>query len=61
MKLISTCPAKIKESSGAFEETADIYRQAVDYFIGIMLKHWEGSCSTIANSTLVERAAELLC
>ena len=37
MKIISTYPAKIKESSGAFEATAVLYRQAVDYFIGIML------------------------
>ena len=51
MKIISTYPAKIKESSGAFEATADLYRQAVDYFIGIMLKPWDGSFSTIANST----------
>lgn len=51
MKIISTYPSKIKESSGAFEATAVLYRQAVDYFIGIMLKHWDGSFSTIANST----------
>ena len=61
MKIISTYPAKIKESSGAFEATAVLYRQAVDYFIGIMLKHWDGSFSAITNSTFVVRATELLC
>lgn len=61
MKIIFTCPAEIKESSGAFEATAVLYRQAVDYFIGIMLKHRNGSFSTITNSTSVVRAAELLC
>ena len=55
MKIISTYPAKIKESSGAFEATAVLYRQAVDYFIGIMLKHWDGSFSAITNSTFVVR------
>ena len=58
MKIISAYPAEIKESSGAFEVTAVLYRQAVYYFIGIMLKHWDGSFSTIANSTFVLRAAE---
>ena len=61
MKIISTYPAKIKESAGAFETTAALYRQAVDYFIGIMLNHWDGSFSTITNSTFVVRATELLC
>ena len=61
MKIIFTCPAEIKESSGSFEATAVFYRQAVDYFIDIMLKHRDGLFSTIANSTFVVRAAELLC
>ena len=61
MKIISAYPAEIKESSGAFEATAVLYRQAVDCFIGIMLKHRDGSFSTITNSTFVVRAAELLC
>ena len=61
MKIISAYPAEIKESSGAFEATAVLYRQAVDYFIDIMLKHRDGSFSTIANSTFVVCAAELLC
>ena len=61
MKIIFTCPAEIKESSGAFEATAVLYRQTVDCFIGIMLKHRDGSFSTITNSTFVVRAAELLC
>ena len=58
MKIVSAYPAEIKESSGAFEATAVLYRQAVDYFIGIMLKHRDGSFSTITNSTFVVRAAE---
>ncbi len=58
MKIISAYPAEIKESSGAFEATAVLYRQAVYYFIGIMLKHRDGSFSTITNSTFVLRAAE---
>ena len=61
MKIIFTCPAEINESSGAFEATAVLYRQTVDCFIGIMLKHRDGSFSTITNSTFVVRAAELLC
>ena len=61
MKIISTYPAKIKESSRAFEATAVLYRRAVDYFIDIMLKHWDSSFSTITNSTFVVRVTELLC
>ncbi len=61
MKIIFTCPAEINESSGAFEATAVLYRQTVDCFIGITLKHRDGSFSTIANLSFVVRAAELLC
>ena len=61
MKIISTYPAKIKESSGAFEATAVLYRQAVDYFIGIMLKHWDKQFASLPNINVVTRQTELLC
>ena len=61
MKIISTYPAKIKESSGAFEATAVLYRQAVDYFIGIMLKHWDNQYASLTNVNFVVRETELLC
>ncbi len=61
MKSVSTYSAKLKETSGAFKATAGLYCQAADYCIGIMLEHWDGSFSTITNSTFVVRATELLC
>ena len=60
MKIISTYPAKIKEASGAFEATAVLYRQAVDYFIGIMLKHWDNQYASLTNVNFVVRETELL-
>ena len=61
MKIISTYPAKIIESSGTFEATVVLYRQAVDYFIGIMLKHWDNQYASLTSVNFVVRETELLC
>lgn len=49
MKIISTYPAKIKESSGAFEATAVLYRQAVAVFVKILQKNLLGGFLPLDN------------
>lgn len=61
MKIISARPAKTKEPAGVFVATAGFYCRATDYFIGIMLKWWNGSFSAIIRLTCVVRETELLC
>ena len=61
MKIISARPAKTKEPAGVFAVTAGFYCRATDYFIGIMLKWWNGSFSAIIRLTCVVRETELLC
>lgn len=61
VKIISDCPAKTKEPAVFFAATADFYCRATDYFIGIMLKWWNGSFSAIIRLTCVVRETELLC
>ncbi len=51
----------IRLQSGAFEATAVLYRMAVDYFVDIMFKHWNGQFALLTNVTFVVRTAELLC
>lgn len=61
VKIISARPAKTKEPAGVFAATAGFYCWATDYFIGIMLKWWNGLFSAIIRLTCVVRETELLC
>lgn len=40
MNIYSTYSVKIKESHGAFSDTVELYRKAVDFFIDVTLKEW---------------------
>ena len=40
MNINTTYKVKIKESNGAFADTVDLYRKAVDFFIEVCLKEW---------------------
>ena len=41
MKIFSSYSVKIKEYNHIFKETVFIYREAVDYFIGVCAKEWD--------------------
>ena len=56
---MSTYSVKIQESHGAFKNTTEQYRQAVDYFINVALNEWE-IISPIKSSQLRQREVELL-
>lgn len=42
MKLVTTYKVKIKDSNGVFNNTVNIYRQAIEYLIDVVLNEWEG-------------------
>ena len=56
---MSTYSVKIRESHGAFKDTTEKYRQAVDYFINVVLNEWE-IISPINSSQLRQREVELM-
>ena len=40
MKIMTTYKTKIRDSHRAFANTVGIYRQAVDFLIGVALEEW---------------------
>ena len=56
---MSTYSVKIQESHGAFKNTTEQYRQAVDYFINVALNEWE-IILPIKSSQFRQREVELL-
>ena len=56
MKIMSTYKVKIKESSKIFQDTALIYRQAVDYLIDVVLYEW----NEIANIPLLLKQRQII-
>lgn len=40
MKIVTTYKIKLHEANKAFADTADIYRQAVSFFIDVLLQEW---------------------
>ena len=56
---MSTYSVKIRESHGAFKDTTEEYRQAVDFFIVVTINEWE-KISAIKSSQLRQREVELL-
>ena len=59
MKIISTYKVKICNTHGAFKATVDKYREATDFFIGVVLAEWE-YLSRIQSQFDKLRAIELL-
>lgn len=41
MKIMTSYKTKIKDSHGALANTVKVYRQAVDFLIGVVLKEWD--------------------
>ena len=41
MKIMTTYKTKIRDSHGALADTVEVYRQAVDFLIGVVLNEWD--------------------
>lgn len=53
MKIISTYSVKIKHYNRIFKDTAGIYRDAVDFFIGVALNEWQKfECLAMSNDAV---------
>ncbi|MBQ3763612.1 MAG: hypothetical protein II869_01435, partial [Synergistaceae bacterium] len=59
MKIVSTYNVKIRKTSGAFKNTVEQYRFAVDFFISVVLAEWE-YISQISSSLEQRRTVEVL-
>ena len=60
MKIFSSYSVKIKEYNHIFKETVFIYREVVDYFIGVCAKEWD-NISLIQGSLIQQQYIEHLC
>ena len=59
MKIVSTYKVKIRKTNGAFKNTVEQYRSAVDFFISVVLAEWK-YISQISSSLDQQRAVEIL-
>ena len=59
MKIFSTYSVKIKHYSSIFKETVSVYREAVDFLIGVCMNEWE-YISAISGSLLRQQHVERL-
>ena len=59
MKIVSTYKVKIRKTNGAFKDTVEQYRFAVDFFISVVLAEWK-YISQISSSLEQQRAVEIL-
>lgn len=60
MKLFSTYSVKLKHYNHIFKETVALYRDAVDFLIGVCLDEWD-TISNIDPDLLRQQYAERLC
>ncbi|MBQ6920206.1 MAG: hypothetical protein IJQ74_07725, partial [Synergistaceae bacterium] len=59
MKIVSTYKVKIRKTNGAFKNTVEQYRFAVNFFINVVLAEWE-YISQISSSLEQQRVVEIL-
>ena len=59
MKIVSTYSVKIHKTHGAFRDTTEKYRQAVDFFIVVAINEWE-KIAPIKSPQIRQREIELL-
>ena len=57
MKKMTTYKTKIRDSHGALSDTVEVYRQAVDFLIGVVLEEWN-TLKEIDRSLEKQRAIE---
>ena len=58
MKIVSSYSVKIEHYNGIFTDTLKIYREAVDFFIGVCLAEWD-TLSTISGNLAQQRYIEI--
>ena len=60
MKIYTSYSIKIKKYNNIFKDTVAIYREAVDFFIDVCMREWDG-IATIGGDLLKQQYVERLC
>ena len=60
MKIYTSYSIKIKKYDNIFKDTVAIYREAVDFFIDVCMREWDGIV-TIGGDLLKQQYVERLC
>ena len=58
MKVVTSYSVKIKQYNRIFNDTVNLYREAVDFFIEVCLSEWD-VLSTISGSLAQQRYIEV--
>lgn len=61
MKIATSYKVKISKAHSAFAKTTSLYREAVGYFLEIMLRHWDPLFAAVSNNNAAVSVAESLC
>ena len=60
MKMVTSYSVRLKQVSACFKDTLTLYREAVDWFIGVIDAEW-GAFADCANDQMAVRVCEKLC
>ena len=60
MKVTSTYSVRLRNFNRVFDDTVEVYRRAVDYFIELMMEHWESHFANLSHANDCVRVAEIL-
>ena len=60
MKVTSTYSVRLRNFNRVLDDTVEVYRRAVDYFIELMMEHWESHFANLSHANDCVRVAESL-
>lgn len=61
MEITSTYSVRLHNFNRVFDDTVEVYRHAVDYFIELMMTHWVSHFANLSHANDCIRSAESLC
>ena len=60
MKIISTYSVRLRNFNRVFDDTVEVYRYAVDYFIELVIANWNTNFANLSRANDCIRVAECL-
>ena len=60
MEITSTYSVRLHNFNRVFDDTVEVYRNAVDFFIELTMTHWESHFANLSQANDCIRAAESL-
>lgn len=62
MKITSTYSVRLRNFNRVFDDTVEVYRHAVDYFIELVMANWNTHFANLSHANdCIRRASEILC